>query len=147
MSSVVNHLDLPSPPKAPRFGGPFSGIFHVRQLVQTSIIGPLLAVPQDFETFDPAVVLNTMIDHYVRYLDTHPDFRAIAFGRHISTATHARESSPTTGLPAQRPFLLLSSRAAVRPRGIGCLKFKVVFTTADTEVTEKMLVGFLKTDN
>lgn len=41
-------------------------VHHVRafrQLVQTSIIGPLLAVPQDFETFDPAVVLNTMIDH------------------------------------------------------------------------------------
>jgi len=68
--------------------------------VQTSIIGPLLAVPQDFETFDPAFVLNAIIDTYVIYLDIHPDFRAIAFGRHISAATHARESSPDTGLPA-----------------------------------------------
>ena len=78
-------------------------VHHVRafrELVQTSIIGPLLAEPQNFETFDPAVVLNNMIDTYVIYLDTHPDFRAIAFGRHISAATHARESSPTTGLPA-----------------------------------------------
>ena len=78
-------------------------VHHVRafrQVVQTSIIGPLLAVPQDFETFDPAVVLNTMIDHYVLYLDTHPDFRAISFGQHISASTHARESSPQSGLPS-----------------------------------------------
>jgi len=78
-------------------------VHHVRafrQLVQTSIIGPLLAVPQDFETFDPAFVLNAIIDTYVIYLDTNRDFRAIAFGRHISPATHERESSPETGLPA-----------------------------------------------
>ena len=41
-----------------------------------------------------------MIDTYVIYLDTNPDFRTIAFGRHISAATHEREASPNTGLPA-----------------------------------------------
>jgi AcrR family transcriptional regulator len=78
-------------------------VHHVhmfRGLAQASIIRPLLAEAHNFETFDPAFVLNAIIDTYVIYLDTNPDFRAIAFGRHISAATHARESSPDTGLPA-----------------------------------------------
>jgi AcrR family transcriptional regulator len=78
-------------------------VHHVhmfRLLAQESIIRPLVAEPQNFETFDPAFVLNAMIDTYVIYLDTNRDFRTIAFGRHISAATHARESSPDTGLPA-----------------------------------------------
>jgi len=78
-------------------------VYHVRSfrtLAEITILRPLLASEQNFETFDPAVVLNTMIDTYVVYLDTHADFRAIAFGRHISAATHEREASPQTGLPA-----------------------------------------------
>ena len=78
-------------------------VHHVhmfRGLAQASIIGPLLAEQQNFETFDPAFVLNAIIDTYVIYLDTNKDFRTIAFGRHISPATHERESSPDTGLPA-----------------------------------------------
>ncbi len=78
-------------------------VHHVhmfRLLTQQTILRPLLAEPQDFATFDPAFVLNTMIDTYVIYLDTNPDFRTIAFGRHISAATHEREASPNTGLPA-----------------------------------------------
>jgi hypothetical protein len=40
------------------------------------------------------------VDEYVRYLDAHPDFRAISFGRHISSATKEHEASPTVGLPS-----------------------------------------------
>ncbi len=49
--------------------------------------------------FDPAVVLDAVIDAYVVYLDAHPDFRTISFGRHISAATKEREASPQVGLP------------------------------------------------
>jgi len=49
--------------------------------------------------FDPAVVLDAVVDAYVVYLDAHPDFRAISFGRHISAATKEREASPQVGLP------------------------------------------------
>ena len=49
--------------------------------------------------FDPARVLDAVIDAYVIYLDAHPDFRTISFGRHISPATKEREASPQVGLP------------------------------------------------
>jgi len=54
----------------------------------------------NLETFDPARVLDSVVDAYVVYLDAHPDFRTISFGRHISAATKEREASPTVGLPA-----------------------------------------------
>ncbi len=51
-------------------------------------------------TFDPAKVLDSVVDAYVLYLDENPDFRTISFGRYISAATKEREASPTVGLPA-----------------------------------------------
>jgi AcrR family transcriptional regulator len=51
-------------------------------------------------TFNPAIVLDSVVDAYVVYLDAHPDFRTISFGRHISAATKEREASPDVGLPA-----------------------------------------------
>jgi AcrR family transcriptional regulator len=78
-------------------------VYHVhmfRNLAEIKIIGPLLAEPQNFETFDPAFVLNSMIDAYVIYLQVHADFRAISFGHHISASTKEHEASPSTGLPA-----------------------------------------------
>ena len=54
----------------------------------------------NLETFDPAKVLNSVVDAYIVYLDAHPDFRTISFGRHISAATKEREASPQVGLPA-----------------------------------------------
>src|SRR5271165_6445837 len=52
------------------------------------------------ETFDPAKVLDSVVDAYVVYLDAHPDFRTISFGRYISAATKERQASPNVGLPA-----------------------------------------------
>jgi len=49
--------------------------------------------------FDPARVLDAVVDEYIVYLDAHPDFRTISFGRHISPATKEREASPHVGLP------------------------------------------------
>jgi len=48
----------------------------------------------------PAAILDSIIDAYVVYLDAHPDFRTISFGRHISAATKERQASPNVGLPA-----------------------------------------------
>jgi arginase family enzyme len=54
----------------------------------------------NLETFDPAKILDSVIDAYIVYLDAHPDFRTISFGRYISAATKEREASPNVGLPA-----------------------------------------------
>ena len=75
-------------------------VLRFRALVDKDVMRPLLQQLQNLEDFDPSVVLDRMIDAYVLYLDAHPDFRTISFGRHISAATKAREASPRTGLPA-----------------------------------------------
>ncbi len=54
----------------------------------------------NLETFDPARVLDSVVDAYVVYLDAHPDFRTISFGRYISASTKERQASPNIGLPA-----------------------------------------------
>ena len=76
---------------------------HVHQFrlsLEENVIKALDAQLQDMENFDPAVILDSVIDAYVLYLDAHPDFRTISFGRHISAATKEREASPNVGLPA-----------------------------------------------
>ena len=54
-----------------------------------------------FETRVPSVTLTggpaflgSVIDAYIAFLDDHPAFRAIAFGRHISSATRQSQASP-----------------------------------------------------
>ena len=54
----------------------------------------------NLETFDPAKILDSVVDAYIVYLDAHPDFRTISFGRYVSAATKEREASPNLGLPA-----------------------------------------------
>lgn len=67
-------------------------------------------------TFDPVVILNHAIDAYVGYLDAHPDFRTLAFGRYISAATKERQASPVVGLPALlKNFLLVRLGIANTP--------------------------------
>jgi AcrR family transcriptional regulator len=76
---------------------------HVHQFrlsLEENIIKVLEAQLANLETFDPAVVLDSVVDAYILYLDAHPDFRTISFGRHISAATKEREASPSVGLPA-----------------------------------------------
>ena len=45
-------------------------------------------------------VLDAVVDAYIVYLDAHPDFRTISFGRHISPATKEREASPLSDCQA-----------------------------------------------
>jgi AcrR family transcriptional regulator len=76
---------------------------HVEQF-RASLEGTVMkTIEQEFanlETFDPSKVLDSVVDAYIVYLDAHPDFRTISFGRHISPATKEREASPNVGLPA-----------------------------------------------
>src|SRR5262249_51282691 len=44
--------------------------------------------------------LAKVIDSYVEFLDSHPDFRTIVFGRHISAATREQQIRPDVGTAA-----------------------------------------------
>jgi AcrR family transcriptional regulator len=71
-----------------------------RRALEATVIRKLERELADLATFNPANLLNDVVDAYVVYLDQHPDFRAISFGRHISAVTKEREASPAVGLPA-----------------------------------------------
>ena len=71
-----------------------------RSLLQLTVMPFVESQFANLETFDPALILDRVIDAYVAYLLEHPDFRTISFGRHISPATKEREASPQTGLPS-----------------------------------------------
>lgn len=71
-----------------------------RASLETTVIPAIEREMANLETFDPAKILDSVVDAYILYLDAHPDFRAISFGRHISAATKEREASPNVGLPA-----------------------------------------------
>src|ERR1039458_10018905 len=75
---------------------------HVEQFkveLESSVMKALERELTDLATFNPAKMLNNVVDAYILYLDAHPDFRAISFGRYISAATTEREASPVVGLP------------------------------------------------
>ncbi len=76
---------------------------HVDQF-RASLEGSVMKVLErelaNLDTFDPALVLDGVVDAYIVYLDAHPDFRTISFGRYISAATRERQASPNVGLPA-----------------------------------------------
>lgn len=75
---------------------------HVEQFkasVEPKLLKLVVREAASLKKFDPTVLLDAVIDAYVVYLDAHPDFRTISFGRHISPATKEREASPHVGLP------------------------------------------------
>jgi AcrR family transcriptional regulator len=76
---------------------------HVEQFrasLEDSVMKVLEHEFANLETFDPAKILDSVVDAYIVYLDAHPDFRTISFGRYVSVATKEREASPNVGLPA-----------------------------------------------
>jgi AcrR family transcriptional regulator len=87
-----------------------AAIRHVeefRRLLAREVMPNLEREMSNLSDFQPARMLNLVVDAYVAYLDEHPDFRAISFGRHISAATKEREASPVVGLPAMlKDFML-----------------------------------------
>lgn len=46
---------------------------------------------------DGPAFLSSVIDIYVAFLDANPDFRALAFGQHISQVTRRKETDPVAG--------------------------------------------------
>lgn len=52
---------------------------------------------KEFDKVDGSRFLSTVIDTYVAFLDRKPDFRTIAFGHHISSATRKRHAQPDVG--------------------------------------------------
>jgi AcrR family transcriptional regulator len=75
---------------------------HVEQFkasVEPKLLKLVIRDVAGLKKFEPARVLDAVVDAYVVYLDAHPDFRTISFGRHISPATKEREASPQVGLP------------------------------------------------
>jgi AcrR family transcriptional regulator len=75
-------------------------VAQFREALEATVMRKLEGELADLATFNPANLLNDVVDAYVEYLDRNPDFRAISFGRHISAATKEREASPAVGLPA-----------------------------------------------
>ena len=75
-------------------------IHQVRSLLELTVIPIVESQFANLETFDPAIILNRVVDAYIAYLLEHPDFRAISFGHHISAPTKEHEASPHTGLPS-----------------------------------------------
>lgn len=71
-----------------------------RALLEISVMPVVEKQFQNLATFNPALILDRVIDAYIAYLLQHPDFRAISFGRHISASTHERETSSQGGLPS-----------------------------------------------
>lgn len=75
-------------------------VAEFRSLVENRVLPEIEREMSNLSEFQPALMLNLVVDAYVAYLDQHPDFRAISFGRHISAATKEHEASPAVGLPA-----------------------------------------------
>ena len=58
---------------------------------------------------DGPAFLGAVIDAFVEFLDARPDFRAIAFGRHVSAATRRRQTEPdATGAGLVKRFMIES---------------------------------------
>jgi AcrR family transcriptional regulator len=92
---------------------------HVRKfrsLLEREVMPRLQREMNSLADFQPSKLLNMIVDYYVGYLDAHPDFRTISFGRHISAATKEREASPAVGLPAMlKSFMLEELRIPNSP--------------------------------
>jgi AcrR family transcriptional regulator len=71
-----------------------------REQLETTVMQSLERELSELSAFNPAALLNDVVDAYVLYLDANPDFRAISFGRHISSSTKEHEASPEVGLPS-----------------------------------------------
>lgn len=82
-------------------------VSRFRQLLERDAIPMLEREMASLADFQPARLLDSVVDAYVGYLDEHRDFRAISFGRHISAEAKEHEVSPTVGLPAMlKDFML-----------------------------------------
>ena len=74
--------------------------------------------------------VSGLIDHFVAFLEQRPDFRAIAFGGHISQATRAAHSLPdSAGVNILKKFMLKSLHA--KDRSALDIKLKMAAETGE----------------
>jgi len=85
------------------------------------------------EAMEPRAFLDFVIDEYVAFLDTHPDFRAISLGRHISAATRQKHTHPDVGPAALVKQYTLDALGLEVPPDLD-LKLRIV-----TEVGDRMI--------
>src|SRR5271165_1745591 len=101
---------------------------HVEQF-RSSLVGTVLKTVTiqltKLKKLSPAAMLGAIIDAYVLYLDEHPDFRAISFGRHISAATRERQVSPDAGVTALLKRFMLEQLDAADTAELN-LKLRIV---------------------
>ena len=62
---------------------------ELRRMLEQTFSG---ALPEDGAAF-----LGAIVDAYVGFLDSRPDFRRIALGRHVSASTHQKQAGPDVG--------------------------------------------------
>jgi AcrR family transcriptional regulator len=101
---------------------------HVEQFrasLENSVMKVLERELANLETFDPAQILNSVVDAYIVYLDAHADFRTISFGRYISAVTKERQASPNVGLPALLKNFMLERLGIPNTRELN-LKLRIV---------------------
>ncbi len=74
--------------------------------------------------------LGKVLDTYVEFLDEHPDFRAIALGRHISPGTREHQSAPDAG-PAALVRWFMMWRLGIHDKDELDVKLRVAIETGD----------------
>jgi len=82
-----------------------------RRELESKVLPAIERELRNLAEFQPARLLNMVVDAYVLYLDENPDFRAISFERLISAATKEQEASPAVGLPALLKNFMLEQLA------------------------------------
>ena len=106
---------------------------HVDQF-RSSLVGTVLKTVTiqltKLKKLSPAAMLGAIIDAYVLYLDEHPDFRAISFGRHISAATRERQVSPDAGVTALLKRFMMEQLDAADTAELD-LKLRIVSETGE----------------
>jgi AcrR family transcriptional regulator len=106
---------------------------HVEQF-RASLLGSVLKTAAGqlakLKKPEPAVILDAIIDAYIVYLDAHPDFRTISFGRHVSAATKERQVSSNLGVAALLKRFMLEQLGATNTAALD-LKLRVVSETGE----------------
>jgi AcrR family transcriptional regulator len=110
---------------------------HVEQF-RASLVGTVLKIIAirlaNRRKPDLADIFGAIIDAYILYLDDHPDFRAISFGRHISAATRERQMSSDLGVTALLKRFMLDQVGAADTTELD-LKLRLVSEAGERLIT------------
>jgi AcrR family transcriptional regulator len=89
-----------------------------------------LAILMKLDSFSGPAFISGLIDHFVAFLEARPDFRAIAFGGHISEATRAAHRLPdSAGVNILKKFMLKNLH--VKSRVALDMKLKMAVETGE----------------